>query len=121
MVYNMPGMAETPTITPNQAKRHFLELGKGRTLRKVQAALCEHGGDAPTLRALGNWSVEGGWVKAAEEWDAKGHANGATPGRPLTARERRFVAEYLVDLNGTQAAIRARYSENRRRCRPRAC
>jgi len=29
---------------------------------------------------------------------------------PLTARQTRFVQEYLVDLNGTQAAIRAGYS-----------
>ncbi|QLP97485.1 MAG: terminase small subunit [Rhodoblastus sp.] len=28
----------------------------------------------------------------------------------LTPRQQRFVAEYLVDLNGTQAAIRAGYS-----------
>lgn len=28
----------------------------------------------------------------------------------LTARQKRFVAEYLVDLNATQAAIRAGYS-----------
>ena len=31
----------------------------------------------------------------------------------LTPKQRRFVAEYLVDLNATQAAIRAGYSENR--------
>lgn len=30
--------------------------------------------------------------------------------RPLTPREARFCEEYLVDLNGTQAAIRAGYS-----------
>src|SRR5262245_37073092 len=29
---------------------------------------------------------------------------------PLTAKQTRFVAEYLVDLNATQAAIRAGYS-----------
>lgn len=29
----------------------------------------------------------------------------------LTAKQQRFVAEYLVDLNATQAAIRAGYSE----------
>ena len=29
---------------------------------------------------------------------------------PLTARQAQFVQEYLVDLNGTQAAIRAGYS-----------
>ncbi len=28
----------------------------------------------------------------------------------LTAKERRFIEEYLIDLNGTQAAIRAGYS-----------
>ncbi len=31
----------------------------------------------------------------------------------LTAKQRRFVAEYLLDLNATQAAIRAGYSKNR--------
>jgi phage terminase small subunit len=30
--------------------------------------------------------------------------------RGLTAKQRRFVEEYLVDLNATQAAIRAGYS-----------
>lgn len=29
----------------------------------------------------------------------------------LTERQRRFIAEYLIDLNATQAAIRAGYSE----------
>ena len=33
------------------------------------------------------------------------------PGIKLTARQAAFVAEYLVDLNATQAAIRAGYSE----------
>ena len=31
----------------------------------------------------------------------------------LTAKQAKFVDEYLVDLNATQAAIRAGYSENR--------
>lgn len=30
---------------------------------------------------------------------------------PLTAKQERFVQEYLIDLNATQAAIRAGYSE----------
>lgn len=30
---------------------------------------------------------------------------------PLNARQQRFVEEYLIDLNATQAAIRAGYSE----------
>jgi phage terminase small subunit len=30
--------------------------------------------------------------------------------KPLTPKQERFVAEYLVDLNATQAAIRAGYS-----------
>ena len=33
--------------------------------------------------------------------------------RKLTARQERFVAEYLIDLNATQAAIRAGYSQKR--------
>ena len=31
-------------------------------------------------------------------------------GRPLTAKQNMFVAEYLIDLNATQAATRAGYS-----------
>ena len=31
----------------------------------------------------------------------------------LTAKQQRFVDEYLIDLNASQAAIRAGYSENR--------
>jgi hypothetical protein len=30
--------------------------------------------------------------------------------KPLTAKQQRFVDEYLIDLNATQAAIRAGYS-----------
>jgi phage terminase small subunit len=30
----------------------------------------------------------------------------------LTPKQERFISEYLIDLNGTQAAIRAGYSEN---------
>ena len=30
---------------------------------------------------------------------------------PLTAKQERFISEYLVDLNATQAAIRAGYSK----------
>ena len=32
--------------------------------------------------------------------------------KELTAKQRMFVKEYLIDLNATQAAIRAGYSEN---------
>jgi len=33
--------------------------------------------------------------------------------RPLTAKQAAFVQEYLIDLNATQAAIRAGYSKKR--------
>lgn len=33
--------------------------------------------------------------------------------RDLTPKQQRFVEEYLVDLNATQAALRAGYSERR--------
>jgi phage terminase small subunit len=36
--------------------------------------------------------------------------NGRRPPSGLSAKQQRFVAEYLVDLNATQAAIRAGYS-----------
>ena len=32
--------------------------------------------------------------------------------RPLTAKQKRFCDEYMVDMNGKQAAIRAGYSEH---------
>lgn len=35
-----------------------------------------------------------------------------TNGSKLTDKQAKFVDEYLIDLNGTQAAIRAGYSEN---------
>lgn len=38
-------------------------------------------------------------------------AKAPNPDAPLTARQQAFVQEYLVDLNGTQAAIRAGYSK----------
>lgn len=39
-------------------------------------------------------------------------AKAPAPVRPLTAKQQRFVEEYLVDLNATQAVIRAGYSRN---------
>jgi phage terminase small subunit len=36
-----------------------------------------------------------------------------TGGIDMTPRQKRFVEEYLIDLNATQAAIRAGYSPNR--------
>jgi len=39
--------------------------------------------------------------------------NTMPPPRELSARERIFVREYLVDLNATQAAVRAGYSPRR--------
>ena len=36
----------------------------------------------------------------------------APKGKRLTPKQKRFCEEYLVDLNGTQAAIRAGYSKN---------
>ena len=41
---------------------------------------------------------------------AKAAARADRSASALTPRQERFVAEYLVDLNGTQAAIRAGYS-----------
>ena len=35
----------------------------------------------------------------------------AGPGASLNVKQKRFVEEYLIDLNATQAAIRAGYSE----------
>lgn len=35
----------------------------------------------------------------------------ATPLAKLTSQQTRFVSEYLIDLNASQAAIRAGYSE----------
>ena len=32
----------------------------------------------------------------------------------LTARQKHFISEYLIDLNATQAAIRAGYSQKGR-------
>ena len=39
-----------------------------------------------------------------------GAAGPAVPPRPLRPKQQRFVTEYLMDFNGTQAAIRAGYS-----------
>ena len=41
---------------------------------------------------------------------SKNARQGSRADRRLTLKERRFVLEYAVDLNGTQAAIRAGYS-----------
>ncbi|APT48426.1 hypothetical protein BSA145_21410 (plasmid) [Bacillus safensis] len=52
-------------------------------------------------------SVTGDAEIGAEDQEAE-----PTSPSALTPRQRRFVDEYLVDLNGTQAAIRAGYSSN---------
>ena len=38
--------------------------------------------------------------------------DGQDPSDDLTPKQRRFVEEYLLDCNATQAAIRAGYSAN---------
>jgi phage terminase small subunit len=47
------------------------------------------------------------------EWpeEVAGSALAAAANAPLRPRQKRFVEEYLVDLNATQAAIRAGYSK----------
>lgn len=40
----------------------------------------------------------------------KSYCMTASAARPLTPKQARFVDEYLIDLNATQAAIRAGYS-----------
>lgn len=49
-------------------------------------------------------------VPAAPDLPVDEDACDARGGAELTTRQQRFVDEYLVDLNGTQAAIRAGYS-----------
>lgn len=48
-------------------------------------------------------------MKTAYPRAAAGKTDTSQP-RPLTPKQQRFVDEYIVDLNGTQAAIRAGYS-----------
>ena len=39
----------------------------------------------------------------------------------LTPKQARFVEEYLIDLNGKQAAVRAGYAAKGPKCRLRDC
>lgn len=52
-----------------------------------------------------------GWPLARLQALAAGSESMGTDERGLTPRQAAFVREYLVDLNATQAAIRAGYSE----------
>ncbi len=76
------------------------------------------------------------WALITADWAAAGtsfprrHTNSQKGGGDMTERQKRFCAEYLVDLNATQAAIRAGYSpesaanigcENLRKPNIRAC
>ena len=51
----------------------------------------------------------------SQKRDSTKTGNGMTdqnkPARPLTSKQKRFIAEYQKDLNGTQSAIRAGYSK----------
>ena len=55
-------------------------------------------------------------MKTAESKTKSSHAKNAVGsptkglGEPLTAKQQRFVDEYLIDLNATQAAIRTGYA-----------
>lgn len=53
-------------------------------------------------------------VQAPAQPKANGHAvmDSDPEGPELNARQRLFIAEYLIDLNATRAAIAAGYSEN---------
>ena len=68
----------------------------------------------PTIRSRAGVKAE--VVKNAaqkQSSEARQRMSAATPMglTPLTARQRFFVDEYLIDLNATQAAIRAGYSK----------
>lgn len=49
--------------------------------------------------------------KSAARAPTKRKSSAARPGRKLTTRQSRFVDEYAIDANATQAAIRAGYTE----------
>jgi phage terminase small subunit len=46
-----------------------------------------------------------------ERQKVKGGPIAGDPNRPLTPQQKQFVEEYLVDMNGSQAAIRAGYAK----------
>lgn len=66
-------------------------------MREPQAATATAGG------AVSNRPIE-------EEDDDPVDASGATRAKRLTARQKAFVSEYLIDFNGARAAERAGYS-----------
>jgi phage terminase small subunit len=49
-------------------------------------------------------------ARATERLQASAETPSASKGRAMTAKQSRFVSEYLIDLNATKAAVRAGYS-----------
>ena len=94
-------------------------MGKIRLRRRRKALRCRRFFAFSRGRKVGDngrlWhgtmDTTGGGTEMAEKDDLQ--ARIAAAARPLTDRQRAFVLEYLRDLNGTQAAIRAGYAEDR--------
>lgn len=81
--------------------------------RAVTSIAAEHG---ITEGAIRKRAKRDGWVRLPKDkasTETKAPKVRTAPAKPtLDPRHQRFVDEYLIDLNGTQAAIRAGYSAN---------
>lgn len=61
--------------TPQEALSIYLGMGSDRSLPAVRAKLGSDAGvEVPTARTFEEWSSKFGWVRAAEEFDAKAGA-----------------------------------------------
>lgn len=95
-------------------KKQWTEQQKTEAL-----AMAEKVGVAEAARKMGiPKSTIGTWRKSARQKGKKRMGTAVKASNPvkknkrdLTAKQRVFVSEYLIDLNATQAAIRAGYSE----------
>ena len=106
----MPKGKDFP-FTADDAKAVYLSLDGTPNLKRVQDALRDRHGVAPDMKTLAQWSKTGQWKAAGIKEAAPLPAPQPKPrSRALTARQQRFVEEYLIDLNASQAAVRAGYS-----------
>lgn len=120
-------MARKPSPEQEQAKKLYLDSGGQMPLVEIAKAVGKSPEQIRKWKSTGKWDDDpkGNVTKTKSNVTESEEQPRSAPAPPildeppendepdngsLTPKQRRFVQEYLIDLNATQAAIRAGYS-----------
>jgi phage terminase small subunit len=105
-----PSVPTQPIVQPVEGPMDWGALSPQELAAQLRAQLeCES--FPPPDMADGRWVEEGTESDETPKAQAQPRKRATNGPRTLSAKQQRFIDEYLVDLNATQAAIRAGYSK----------